>query len=356
MIFFIFVLFFLLAEAIVFGVRFALRKFNIKIWLRIIIAIIELVLALLLAYLSMATYMLMNLFFGPLAFALYIALLMDAVAQILYLIVFAFIGNKKKTAILTSISGILGTAFLVFGMINSQIVSPKYISFSSEKLSNSYKFAFVSDMHVGKAQPLSTSIKTVESIKAQNPDFTIIGGDLIDEYTTRGEMKEVVKAFSTFTSPVYFVRGNHDLNGQVSNKELEDELIASGIHVVIDEFIPIGTDLTLLGRNDLDSPTRKKIDELVNPYPSTFLLTADHQPFEFDIQAKAGIDLQLSGHTHAGQLFPLKTLYQISIYSYGEYHYENSILNVSSGASGWQNPYRSEVGCQYEIITLNPSK
>ena len=125
---------------------------------------------------------------------------------------------------------------------------------------------------------------------------------------------------------------------------------------MVDEYVPLASDLTLLGRDDLDNKNRKKIEELINPYPSTFLLVIDHQPFDYKNNAKAGMDLQLSGHTHAGQLFPLRMLYSMGVPAYGEYRYNSSILNVSSGASGWCVPFRTEVGCQYEIITLSPAK
>ena len=169
-------------------------------------------------------------------------------------------------------------------------------------------------------------------------------------------MKTVVKAFGEFETPVYFVYGNHELSGAIKIEDLNAELNANGIHIVVDEFVSLASDLTFLGREDMNSPLRKKPSELTNPYPSTFLLAADHQPFDFKNNSEIGIDLQLSGHTHAGQLFPLRWVYSFVVYSYGEYHYNNSILNVSSAAAGWQNPIRTEVGCQYEIITLKPAQ
>ncbi|MCR4562609.1 MAG: metallophosphoesterase [Bacilli bacterium] len=354
MIFFIFILWFLLAESIIFVVRFLLRKVDIELWLKIIIIVLEVVISIALAYLAMAT----NVgywFISPLMFALNVALLMDASAQVIYLVIRIFHKNHKRIVLLSILSNVLGVAFLTFGMINMQVVSPKYLSYSSSKLSNTYKVAFVSDVHVGSSQTLETTLNTINAIKNQNADFTIIGGDLIDEYTTKSEMESVAKAFGEFTNPVYFIRGNHDLTGEVTINELEASLTSAGVKVVVDEFIKLADDLTLLGREDLSNSNRKKITDLVNPCPSSYLLVADHQPFAFEENCKIGLDLQLSGHTHAGQLFPLNWIYSLAVHSYGEYRYQNSILNVSSGASGWQNPLRTEIGCQYEIITLSPS-
>lgn len=353
MIFFKFILCFLLAEAIIVTIRFIASKSIIKPWFKSTIIILEFLVSFLLAYLLMALGF--DFWFGPFLFALYVALLMDGFAQLIYLIVRLFVNKKKRFIILTIISNVLGVAFLTFGMVNMEVVSAKYLSYISDKLNNTYKIAFVSDMHVGEAQPLHVTLNTIESIKKHNPDFTIIGGDLVDEHTTMDDMKETVKAFASFTTPVYFIRGNHDLLGKITIKDLEDELINSGINVVIDEFIKLGDDLTLLGREDLSNEERKKITDLVNPYPGSYLLVADHQPFDFKENAKIGLDLQLSGHTHAGQIFPLRLFYSFAVYTYGEYHYENATLNVSAGASGWQVPLRTEVGSQYEIITLQPN-
>ncbi len=354
MIFFVFILWFLLAEAVICGVRFLLRKINIKLWINIVIIALELVLSIAIAYFCIATSV-GNWFISPFLVALYVAMFMDVFAQIIFLIARIFIKKGKRFVVLTVLTNILGVAFLTFGMINMQIVKPKYLSYSSSKLTNTYKVAFVSDIHVGSSQTLNTTLKTIRDIKNQNADFTIIGGDLIDEYTTMSEMKATVKAFGDFTKPVYFIRGNHDLLGEVKIADLEAELTAAGVTVVVDEFVSLASDLTLLGREDISNPSRKKIDELTNPYPSSYLLVADHQPFEFEKNCKVGLDLQLSGHTHAGQFFPLKWLYGIVVHSYGEYHYKGATLNVSSGASGWQNPLRTEVGCQYEVITLKPA-
>lgn len=108
--------------------------------------------------------------------------------------------------------------------------------------------------------------------------------------------------------------------------------------------------------DDYSNKERKDINELVNPYPDNYLIVVDHQPFYFIDNCKIGLDLQLSGHTHAGQIFPLRLIYSISTYAYGLYHHQDAILNVSSGGSGWLVPYRTEIGCQYEIITLKPAQ
>ena len=351
---FLFILWFVLAEILVIAPRILLRKKKVRIWLHILLVFLELLVAIAFAYAAMVTHI-GTTFIGPLLFTLYIAFFADAAARLLFLLIKIFAHKMKRMGFLMIVSNLFGVSMLVLGMIDIQIVTVKYLTYTSSKLTNTYKIAFVCDLHVGKAQSMDRTLQTINEIKKENPDFTIIGGDLFDKYTTRDEMNKTLAAFKTFSRPVYFVYGNHELEDGLNLTTLASDLAANNIRAVVDEYIPLASDLTLLGRQEYNSKDRKKIADLENPYPDTYLLVADHQPFGFQDNSKLGVDLQLSGHTHAGQLFPLRWVYAIQIYSYGEYKYNKSTLYVSSGASGWQNPYRFEVPCEYNIITLKPS-
>ena len=115
------------------------------------------------------------------------------------------------------------------------------------------------------------------------------------------------------------------------------------------------SDLVLLGREDLSVDSRKDWSELVNLYPGVTLFVADHQPYD-DAQLEGEVSaLQLSGHTHAGQLWPLKGLYKLfHPQVYGEYDYPGTRLYVTPGMSGWDVPIRTETHCAWELITLHP--
>ena len=136
---------------------------------------------------------------------------------------------------------------------------------------------------------------------------------------------------------------------------MEETIQSNGITIVNDEFISLTEDLTLLGRVDMTIESRKAGSSLANPYPASYLLVADHEPFEFGSGGVPNVDLQISGHTHAGQLFPLDLFYRFAVPTYGEYHDGNSTLYVSAGASGWRAPLRTVVGCQFDVITLKPA-
>ncbi len=354
MIFFGFILAFIISEFFIFSVRFLLRKKEIKLWLNVSIGILEIICSIAIAFITMA---------GPVfpipvvlfQFAIYAALMTDGIGNIVFLIINRIKKQNNKLILKTIISLCLGIIFLTFGIINMEVVKPKYISLSSNKIDREYKVAFVSDMHISSSQPVSVSINTIRKIKAENPDFILLGGDIIDEYTKKEDMEKVLSEFKDTGAKVYFIYGNHDPEMNITIAEYEDCLRNNGITIVNDEYVKIDESIALLGRKDYSDKTRKEIDELINPYNDCYLIVVDHQPFYFIDNCKTGLDLQLSGHTHAGQIAPIRLIYCLTIYSYGTYHYGDAMLNVSSGASGWVAPFRTEIGCQYEIITITPS-
>ena len=299
----------------------------------------------------------------PLMMALYVALFADAAADLLYTVICAI--RKKERAFATgkALSLIFGILFLTFGIWNMETVVPAYHTYTSEKIEQEHTVVFIADLHVGSAQPFTVTEKTVEKMKDMQPDATILGGDIVDDYTTKEEMEAVFKLFSDFTTPVYYVYGNHDRQGHAqyaggrkfTPEELEDALKANGIVILKDEYADIAPDLVLLGREDMSENGRKDTAALT-PLPSdAFLLVADHQPNDFKAHAALGADLQISGHTHAGQLFPLGIFYSAIGYCRGEYQEGDSTMLVSSGVSGWRCPLRTDARCNIEVITLSPA-
>lgn len=98
-------------------------------------------------------------------------------------------------------------------------------------------------------------------------------------------------------------------------------------------------------------------DKLKAAPSGKYVITVDHSPLQFDENAAINADLQLSGHIHAAQLFPLRLLYLIALDEvYGDYRFdETTDIYVSSGMSGWGFPLRSEAACNYEVIELIPN-
>ncbi len=230
-----------------------------------------------------------------------------------------------------------------------------------------YRIAFLSDVHYGTVQSASVLKENISRINAQQPDIVILGGDIVEEGTTLEEMQEVFYYLGCLDAPlgIYFVYGNHDRQADSKNRTYTDEeLVAAiednGIVILEDETQLIGGELLLIGRADAawDTNTdRKEIGELLLPeQEGLFLLTLDHQPLEAEENAAAGVDLMLSGHTHAGQLFPVGYLTEwTGGMNYGLYQTDSCQSIVSSGFAGWGCGIRTQGHCEYVIVDIVPS-
>ncbi|MBO5529415.1 MAG: metallophosphoesterase [Bacilli bacterium] len=350
---FLFILYFFLCEAAIFLVWFFLRHKKIPLFAMILWVIGELAVTILLAGVLMV-------YFPPipvitqLLFALYAAVAVSMVARLIFLPIRSKIPWRKKWLLFPLLSLALGAGYLSFGIVHSQIVRPLSLIYTSEKLHHEYRIGFFSDLHVGEAKSASLSKQTILEIQKLPLDFLFIGGDMVDEYTSKQDMVETLETFRGYTVPTYWVNGNHEPLVSFSEEEISKALLDVGIHEVRDAFIPLAEDLVLLGREDLSVSSRKPESEIHNPSPDAYCVCLDHQPFAYRDNFSLGADLQLSGHTHAGQIFPLRFLYSFSVPVYGDYTEQGKTLHVSSGVGNWAVPFRTEVGCEYEVITLQP--
>ena len=358
-----FCLWFLAAQVLLTAVQLPLRKKQVKPAVRVCLILGKALLAITFAVLVLAGPVQLRIA-QPLMMALYAALLADAAADAVCTVVSAIRKKDRRFGAVKTVSLIFGVLFFVFGVINMQIVTPKTHTYSSEKLTAEHTVVFLADLHVGSAQPFSVTEKTIGEIKALHPEATILGGDIVDDYTTKEEMEATFRLFADFETPVYYLYGNHDRQGHAdyaggrkfTQAELEAALQANGVILLKDAFAEIAPDLMLLGREDLsEGEGRVAASALVNPHPEAYLIVADHQPVAFKENLSTGADLQLSGHTHAGQLFPLGTFFRLFSYCYGDYTEGNAVMNVSAGACGWRMPLRTQAGCHYEVIQLKPA-
>ena len=341
--------------------QYPLRKRGL-IPVRIIVIIVKAVLALAMAYFLVATEYGFFYKFGFFLAPLYVVLTGDIAGDIISIPI-VLIRKRKSSAFIQNIFCLfLVMIFLAYGTANMQIVTANRINLSSDKLQNKYKIVFVADVHAGTSQSFDTIENMIVKISIENPDMVILGGDIVDEYTTKEEMERVFAEFGRLQVPVYYIYGNHDrqpnaafFGGRTySDEELSNTISSNDIFVLKDEWFYPGDDLMIVGREDYSSPDRKDLSSADFGF-SGFILAADHTPYECEENAKFGADLQLSGHTHAGQLFPLKTLYNLTGYdAYGFYQHGDTKLYVSSGASGWSFPFRSEEQCHFDVITLEP--
>jgi predicted MPP superfamily phosphohydrolase len=228
----------------------------------------------------------------------------------------------------------------------------------------SLRIALLSDIHLGQLTGPRYLGKLVSLVNDASPDIVLILGDTIDGPDfLRDEARRTasVNLLSSFKSKLgtWVVMGNHDY--YAGHAAVENFFAGADVRLLIDEAEAVDGKFILVGRDDRAGAyygrSRKSVSDIVSPiisgderYP---LIIMDHQPFELGDAADSGALLQLSGHTHRGQLFPLN-FFVARMYekSYGLYKKENTHYYISSGAGVWGTPVRTVGRPEIVIIDL----
>ena len=325
------------------------------------VSFLEIVLAVACAYLVIALDTLLPRLAGCILAMLYTALFADAATELIFLIIRLFKRNRAELPV-RFIAGMAVTlSFLAYMVINSQVITPSFHTFTSDKLDRDHKIVYIADLHYGNTQTKETVEKALNDIKNEQPELILLGGDITDEFTAKEDMEYIYEQIGSLGIPTYFTYGNHDRRNHIddvgggrtyTDSELENAVLSNGIHILCDEYVELG-DLVFLGREDYDCDKRLSADKLKARPEGKYVVNLDHSPYLNEDIAATGADLQLSGNVHAGQLFPLSLLYPIAVDNiYGEYRSGDTDIYASSGFSGWCFPLRSEAHCNYEVITL----
>ncbi|MBQ8658500.1 MAG: metallophosphoesterase [Clostridia bacterium] len=267
---------------------------------------------------------------------------------------------------------ILLTAVLVVGgYINlHNVVKTNYTVYTTKTVrEEGYRVALLADTHFGVSLDYQGLLEVCEEVTAQEPDLVVLCGDIVDDSTTKKQMREVFSALASIQSEfgTFFVYGNHDRPSSygIDYAFTADELVSTieglGIKILQDEIYRVADDLVLVGREDRsverNGEKRLSIDALLTGVnKDAFILTLDHQPHEYKENGKAGTDLILSGHTHGGQLFPLQfvqKLFQMNDEVYGKKRIDsNTVGIVTSGVAGWRYPIKTAAPAEYVIVDI----
>lgn len=276
-----------------------------------------------------------------------------------------------KYAYKTGAAAIILTALVTaYGKYNMyHVVCTEYDVTTDKDISSDYNIAMLADLHYGISLDAEQLKQAADSISGHSPDIVILCGDLVDESTTLSQMQEAFGILGGIKSKygVYYVYGNHDKSNynpspHFTNEQLDETIANCGITILEDESLEINGELFLIGRADkLDSnDTRKEIASLTAASDmEKVVIVADHEPSDYDNLEKAGCDLVLSGHTHAGQTFPLgffNDLIGFSDLNYGYKKQGNLNAIVTSGIAGWGYDLRTEHHSEYVIVHVKSSK
>lgn len=241
------------------------------------------------------------------------------------------------------------TAFIiVYGIMEAGMIRTERIVLRTDKLPpeiDSLKIVQVTDIHFSRMNGLNFAKKITDIISGLSPDVLVSTGDMLDQGLARE--KEVTALFKNISVKYgkYATTGNHEfITGIEKTGKFTEE---SGFRLLRNEWINVTGFLSIAAIDDPAADRgsyfkgKDESEVLRDIPPERIILFLKHQP---GVQEKSigKFDLQLSGHTHDGQIFPFKYLVGLS-YKYMSGLYDlgsNSYLYVSRGTGTWGPPVR----------------
>lgn len=259
-------------------------------------------------------------------------------------------------------SVLLVALLLTFGHINTRhpVLRELDIDISHKDARDMDKLhaVLLSDIHLGTLIGNGQFRKIVDRVMALEPDIIFLAGDMLDEDLEPVIRQNIGTTLKDLHAPlgVYGVMGNHEHIG--GSKDAYAYLVGHGIQMIRDDAVKVNDAFYVVGRDDRDKRRfsgreRKPLADVLEGVDFRYpVILLDHQPFYLEKAAALGVDLQLSGHTHHGQLWPLnyitQAMYSIS-HGYGKV--DGMHAYVSNGVGTWGPPVR--IGNRPEIVQLN---
>lgn len=248
---------------------------------------------------------------------------------------------------------------IAMGLYNAYTPVVRHLTVTvNQPLTSPMKIAMVSDLHLGSLfgnRELDLLTNVVKQEKAQ---LLLIPGDVMDDnteqYDKKGMQPHLQNLVKALPLGVYATLGNHDLFGH--DVEIRKALQQAGVHVLIDEKALVNNQLWLVGRLDDLVETRKPTAEILPTHIDKPVILLDHRPSDIDKNVKLPIDLQVSGHTHNGQIFPANFIVKLlNTVGYGHQRINQTDVLVSSGYGFWGIPFRLGSQSEIWIIDLMPA-
>lgn len=262
-----------------------------------------------------------------------------------------------------AILGLMVTVFLCANIHYKNKVRVPLELKTSKALAKDYTIVMVSDLHIGYHNTRHDLANWIDMINAEHPDLVLIAGDIIDMSMRPLIEENMAEEFHRLQAPVYACLGNHEHFGK--SPQAKEFYHDAGIRLLCDSVAVVDSSLVIIGREDRSNRHRQSLENLmatanaqcsmVNDQYYTILL--DHQPYDLDKTEAAGIDFQLSGHTHRGQIWPISWITD-AIYecSWGSHQRGNTRYYVSSGIGIWGGKFRIGSQSEYVVAKLKTQK
>jgi predicted MPP superfamily phosphohydrolase len=217
------------------------------------------------------------------------------------------------------------------------------------------KIVQLSDVHIGHIYQRDFLVKVVQEVNALHPEMVVITGDLFDGMD--GVLESAIQPLNDIQAPhgIYYVTGNHETYLGVERALAAIE--TTPVHILDDEVVDVDG-LKVIG---IDYPKRgekKSVPDVLRALAPQFAgqpnIYLYHSPVNISVAREVGVNLQLSGHTHQGQLWPFRYITSLIFhgYDYGLYPEGNYTLYTSSGTGSWGPAMRTGTVSEIVAITL----
>lgn len=262
----------------------------------------------------------------------------------------------------------LTLSFTVYAVIEANQIQSKHVIIASSKLPSSisrFRIVQVSDVHIGLLLQKNRLLNILEKIREAEPDILVSTGDLIDGKLNRDFGISYNKPLAALLSSIpttygkFGVIGNHEVYAGLSQSVSFSR--AAGFTILRNQSIKLMSGITITGIDDLAVNPNGVADQgtetlLISSAPiDSFHLLLKHRP-EILPESDGHFDLQLSGHTHGGQIFPFNLLVRLkNTFSIGSATTKaGSYIHVSRGTGTWGPPMRLFAPPEVTIIDIIP--
>lgn len=259
---------------------------------------------------------------------------------------------------------VLAVVLSLYGAWNAMrpVVTTYHIQIDKPGPADGLRIVGLTDLHMGHIMGRERIQRIVDAVNELEPDLVLLGGDVVDEDVRPVMEQDLGQLLTEIRAPLglFAVTGNHEYIGGVEPavKYLESE----GIVFLRDRAVQVADAVWLVGRDDragerMGGGVRKELPTILSESAvdmSQPVILMDHQPHGLEDGARVGVDIQLSGHTHHGQLWPFNYITgAIFEEDWGLKRKGDTHVVVSCGAGTWGPPVK--VGSISEVVLLNVS-
>jgi len=247
----------------------------------------------------------------------------------------------------------LMTALFIYANLNyhRKVCQPLEIA-TAKPLRKPVRLMLLSDLHLGYHNTRADLKKWIDIILREAPDYVLIAGDIVDISTRPLLEEDMASEWRRLPMPVYACPGNHDYYADLEKSRCFFR--EAGIRLLRDESVELDEGIVVVGRDDRTNARRKSVEGLMDSVAKDkFSILLDHQPYNLENAEKAGVDFQLSGHTHYGQVWPISWIEDL-LYedAFGPLTKGKTQYYVTSGIGIWGGKFRIGTRSEYIILTV----